>query len=206
MPSKCGIHTVMGRDVRVHDTLGDFLMVRDALGDDYLDDQTRFDVLLALLYRDPQGVCDALEEDVAAFVYETLWECFGIDVVGDKEHDDERVLDWDEDRERMVVTCRSAYSMGWDGLSALPYKEACLLMMCAPHETPMGQAIYYRLGKPPKETKYNKDQVKAWKDAKRAFALKGKRESAQSMERANAAANAQFRAMAEAAMKGKNRG
>lgn len=200
MPSEFfHIHKVQGYPVRVYDTLSDFFAVRDALQDDFLDDQDRFHVLLALIFVDPQGVCNALDGDIQSFLAETIWDAFGIDIVGNKEHDDKRILDWDEDQQRMVVTSRTAYAMGWDDLSALPYKEACLLMMGAPHETPMGQAIYYRTQKPPKETKYNKDQVKAWKEAKKFYALKTRANTEQSMERANAAADAQFQAMAAAA-------
>lgn len=205
MPSDANIRDVMGRKVRVHDTLADFFTVRDVLRDDLLGDDERFDVLLAVLYADPQGVCDALGDEILAFLSETLWCCFGVDIDGDREHDDKQILDWDEDRDRMIVTCRQAYQMGWDELRLTPYKEACLLMGMAPHETPMGQAIWYRTAKPPKRTKYNKDQIHEFEQAKKAYRLRGHTPDGQtkdSIEAANEAASARFAMIARMAANG----
>lgn len=181
--------------MRVHDTLGDFLLVRDILQDELLDDQERFDALLMVLYPDPQGVCDALGEDVLGFLTATLWDCFGIDIDGTHEADENRIIDWDEDRDRMMVTARQAYQMGWDHLTQLAYKEACGLMMLAPHETPMGQAVYYRTAKPPKQTKHNAEYVRDWRKARDAYRLHENETT--SVERQQAAEMAQLTALME---------
>lgn len=188
---------ILGHRVRVYDTLDDFLLVRAALQDELLDGEDRFWILVEMIYPDPEAVYEAIGDDLPAFLSETLYQCFGIDIDGTRPHDDRRALDWDEDRQRIIVTGRTAYSMGWDDLRRIPYTEACALMMLAPHETPMGQAVYYRLGKPPKETKYNKEQVKAWRDARKHYRLQSTEKN--SIERQMAAEAAQFDALARRA-------
>lgn len=189
---------VDGRRVRVFDSLGDFLLIRDALQDELLDDEERFQVLLAMLYADPQGVCDALGGEVAHFVSETLWEAFGIDLEGVHESDDVRVVDWDEDRDYITATTRSAYGMGFEDFAQLPYRECCALVGLAPHETPMGQAVYYRTAKPPKPTKYNAEERKHFREARKFWALGRRRTRArgEDMEAKQSAADASFAALA----------
>lgn len=193
--------TVSGIDVRVDDSLANFQLVCEALDDDLLEDGERFDVLLYLLYADPQGVCDALGDHVLGFLLDTLWEAFGIDLKGEHETDDRRLLDWEQDHDRIVVTCRAAYGMGYDEFEDLPYKECCLLMGLAPHETPMGQAIHYRVAKPPKATKYNREQVEDFRKAQKFYRLEKHRPTTgrDATREANDAASASFRAMAAAA-------
>lgn len=189
---------VDGRKVRVFDSLADFLLIRDALEDELLDDYERWDVLLAMIYADPQGVCDALGEDVVHFVYETLWEAFGIDVEGTHESDDKRLVDWDEDRDYITATTRTAYGMGFDEFARLPYRECCVLVGLAPHETPMGQAIYYRTAKTPKQTKYNHEEIKRFREARKFWAIGGAKKR-QSMETQQSQADSSFAALAAAA-------
>lgn len=197
---------VEGRKVRVYDTLRDFLLIRDALEDELLDDAERWDVLLAMLYPDPQGVCDALGEEVVHFVGETLWEAFGIDLHGTHETDDTRLVDWDEDRDYITATTRTAYGMGFEEFSGLPYRECCTLVALAPHETPMGQAVYYRTAKPPKVTKYNAEERKHFREARKFWALGRRRTRArgEDMEAKQSAADASFAALAARAKEAAN--
>lgn len=188
----------MGRKVRVHDSLADFLLVRDALEDETLDEFERWDVLLALTYEDPQGVCDALSDQIAAFLTETLWEAFGIDLDGTHESDDKRLVDWDEDRDYITATTRTAYGMGFDEFARLPYRECCVLVGLAPHETPMGQAIYYRTAKTPKQTKYNHEEIKRFREARRFWAIGGAKRQ-RSVETQQSQADSSFAALAAAA-------
>lgn len=191
---------VEGRRVRVYDSLADFLLISTALEDESLSDEERWDVLLAMLFPDPQGVCDALGEGVVHFVYECLWEAFGIDIDETHEADGKKLIDWYEDRDYIVVTTRTAYDMGFDDFSRLPYKECCALIGMAPHETPMGQAMYYRTAKRPKETKYNREEVKHFKKAQKFWAL-GSTKGKATMEAQQTAADSSFAAMAAAAKK-----
>lgn len=193
---------VEGRRVRVHDSLADFLLLSAMLEDESLDDGERWDVLLAMLFPDPQGVCDALGEGVVHFVHECLWEAFGIDVDETHGADGEKLVDWYGDRDYITATTRAAYGMGFEEFSGLPYRECCALIGMAPHETPMGQAMYYRTAKPPKETRYNREEVKRFKRARKFWALGSAKGKAASVEAQQTSADSSFAAMAAAARRG----
>ena len=196
----------MGRAVRVRDSLADFLLVCRILEDEGVSDADRFTLLMYELYANPQGVCDATGDEVLAFLAETLWECFGIDTDGSHYTDGKRVIDWDEDHDYVLATARAAYGMGFEEFSLLPYKECCTLIGLAPDETPMGRAIHYRTCDPPKETKYNKEQVKAFKRAKKAWALKGRKQARPEGNAQQQKAAAQFAALSALARRGATHG
>lgn len=199
------VHEVLGRRVRCHDSLGTFRRVLRALTDGELDGRERFSVLVRLVWANPGAVAEAFGADTQRALSETLWECFGIDIDGNREHSDKRAFDLDEDEARIAVTVREAYGLDLEALDRVPYKEACSLIVMAPRDTPMGQAVYYRLGKPPKRTKWNQDEVKAWHDARDYYRLRGTKADADPTERANAEASSAFEAMKRRAMAAQRR-
>ena len=200
MPSSAHVHKVLGRRVRVCDTVRTFRRVMRALQDEELDTREREIVVLRLVYADPDAVARAFGPDLHEAIQETLWDCFGIDVTGERPNDGKKAFDLDEDRARIIVTVREAYGMDWDALEDTPYKEACALLLMAPHDTPMGQAVYYRLGKPPKRTKYNGKEISAWREAAEAYRLRGTGDAEDATERANNEASSAFEAMKRRAL------
>lgn len=187
---------IQGTPVRVKDTLGDYLLLREMLSDAELSGEERFQLLLAMLYEDGQAVCDHAGEGLVEFVDETAWRAFGLDLWGNHDVDYEPpVMDWDEDHNRIVATVRRDYGLSFEDLSALPYTEAASLIGLASHESPMGQAIYYRTAEPPERTKYNGDLVDAFNEARDFYELGKGSGDADSVERASASADAQFEAL-----------
>ena len=196
MPSASHIYEVRGEHVRVKDSLAVYLLVREELADGMLDERERVELLFLMVLEEPQQFADTFGAHATDALADVLWGAFGIDVNGDKPHE-EQVMDWDEDHDRIVVTARSAYGMSFDDLKATQYREAAVLMGLAPHETPMGQALYYRLASPPKQTKYNKEEVKAFKKAREFYKLGKPSKGKGSIERMNAAATSEFDALAK---------
>ena len=148
MPSST-VYDVEGRRCRVRDTLADYLLVIELLQDGAVSDRDRFELLVLMSFADPAGAVEAYGERIPEALDSALWQAFGIDLGGDRYIDGRRIVDWESDRSRIVATARAAYSLSWQQLTELPYSEAIDLMGLAPHDTPMGQAVYYRVADEP---------------------------------------------------------
>ena len=151
MPSE-SVYDVMGKKVRVRDSLGTYLLVIEALNDDDLDPFEKMALLYRMVLVNMDGFIEAFGVDSHKAICDILDQAFGIDLVGSGEPQ-EKVIDWDEDAPMITATVRHAYSMSYAELKELPYREACALISWSPSETPMGRALYYRTAKPPKRTK-----------------------------------------------------
>ena len=174
MPSST-VYDILGRACRVRDTLADYLLVIELLQDGQVSDADRFTLLVNMAFADPQGALDAFGEGIPEALDSALWQAFGIDLEGDRIVDGKRAIDWDADRPRIIATSRAAYGLSWQELSALPYREATDLMGLAPHETPMGQAIYYRVADEPDFGKGEdaRRRREAWRKQREHYRLKG---------------------------------
>lgn len=197
MPSNAWhIHEILGRRLRVHDTLANFQLILELFQDDYFDNKERAEVLLTMLYPNPQGFIEAYRDEAKEALSETLWDCFGIDIDGTRPHED-AALDFDEDKAKITATIRAAYGLSYDELLNLPYTEAMTLLMLAPEETPMGQALKYRLGKPPTGKHITREERCAWEEGRRFYRLKGKSDKHKAQDQAEAASDAATRAFEE---------
>lgn len=190
------VHEIFGHRLRIRDALANFQLLLELFEDEYFDDEERTEVLITMLYPNPQGFLEAYGDGARDALSETLWECFGIDIDGTREHD-EPVLDLDEDKAKITVTARAAYNLSWEQLQALPYTEAITLLMLAPEETPMGQAIKYRVGKPPTGKHVTREERMAWEEGRRFYRLKGKPDKHKSQDQTAQASDAATRAFEE---------
>lgn len=187
------IHRILGRSVRVHDDLGTALTIQELLDDPVLDGREKGACVLQLLFVNPQGFVDAFQDRLQEALDEVLAQVFGAHEKGAGAKG--RPFDWKYDLKRIQATVRSAYNLSFEELKAIPYTEACTLMALAPEESPLGQAIYYRMAKRPKATKYNREQIESFDRLKKFYALP-EDTSADSIEAKNAAASAAFARLA----------
>lgn len=177
MPSeRIGIVESGGRRYRVRDDAATALKLIELAGDASVDGQTRGEISVRLLFCDPEAACAAAGDGMRQVLSDALWQVAGIDVDGTRrdETGGRRIIDWGRDRGAADATCRMAYGRGLDGLAAeVSYRELMGLLAFAPHETPMGQAFYYRTAEEPKRTKHNAEEVRRWRKLRDFWALDG---------------------------------
>jgi len=167
-----------GSDFLIHDDALTCLNVCALFADDAMNPE---DKLLALfdtntgadLFADTDEVL-SIGTELWRFIAYIVWETCGIDLTGahESECDGQKVIDWDKDASYIKTTLLTAYGIYWDDISQkITYAELVDLVSLAPHETPMGQALYYRTAKPPKRTKYNTEEVEHFRKAREFYAL-----------------------------------
>ena len=142
-----GIYEVFGQPVRVFDSFSAAMRCSEAMADRVLGAEGRFDVMLGLLTCDPEGFVSRFGDMSAQALLDVMGQAFGWEF-GDEPGEDGGVIDWEADESRVRVTMRMAYGLG-DEFEQLPYREVVDLVAMAPHETPMGQAVYYRVADAP---------------------------------------------------------
>jgi len=184
-----------GRRIRVYDDAETALRTIETFGDELMREEDKLVAVIALWLVDPRDFKRA--SDKAGLIAMLSWELCGIDVDGSHEDEcGEKVFDWEQDIDYIKASLFNAYGMPWDDvIRAVPYRELCALVGLAPHDTPIGQALYYRTAEPPKETEHNREQVRAWKERREFWRLGGS-DSASHYEAANALADDMFASLA----------
>lgn len=166
------VYHVMDRNVRVIDGFETGLLVSDLFGDDLFDQTEKQAVLLQMIFPEPECFVDGFAGQLAEALSDILWKAFGLDVAGDKPHE-KQIIDWEQDADRIKATVLMAYGLDWeDARVRITYRDMCALIGQAPHETPMGQALYYRTAKRPKATKYNREEISNYEKAKKHYAIR----------------------------------
>ena len=130
-----------------------------------------------MMFADPPAARDAAGDDPQGMVAALAWEAYGIDVTGDRPHDSgAAAFDWAQDAARIRASLMSAYGLEWDDASRrLSFCDLVGLLaslMETAESTPFAEAVSARLAKPPKPTKWNKEEREALEARKRHFALK----------------------------------
>lgn len=189
-------YPLRGRMVRVYDSFRTALVLERVARDELLGTAERGTLLVRLLLVSPEGFMAEFGDDAASALRELLGEVFGIG-----EGNGRRLVDFDEDAERLVVTMRQAYGLG-EEYEELPFREVMALVALSPADTPMGRAIHYRTAKRPKATKWNKEEVRGFDRAVEHYRLKGK---ADPIGDANASASAAFDRLRKASGDGRRR-
>ena len=183
--------------VRVYDDADTALRIIELFADGTLPAAVKSRLLPKMLFVDPTAALKSIN-DIGSFLDALLWDMCGLDITGaraDQYVTQTKVFDWEADEAYMRASLYTAYGSPLDELRrSLSYKELCQLIGLVPHETPMGQALYYRTAKPPRATKYNRDEVRAFQEKKRFYALKPK-STVNAYEAMNRAATAAFTAL-----------
>ena len=153
-------------------------------------------IVMHLLFPDPEAVAAGLE-GLDGFLAYAAWEVAGLDIDGSHEGEyGARVIDWEQDAEVIEASLWQAYSQPLQDIACkVSFRELGQLVGMAPHETPIGQAIYYRTADEPKSTKYNQDDIARFRKLRHAWALKDDGAPKDAGASANEHATSMFSAM-----------
>lgn len=172
----------MGRRVRVDDSYRIALMLDELADDELLADAEKSQVVAALVLADPKGFAEEFGEDTPEALKSILRDAFDADASSPASSPK---VDLQQDGARIKATMRMAYGMNAEELMNTPWRDVADFVAMSPHETPMGQALYYRTAKRPKPTRYNREEVEAFDRARRFYRLRPKRHgSADAMQEA----------------------
>lgn len=186
-----------GRSIAVYDSAINALRIIELFADGEIDPVTKQGVLEEMLFPDI-GAARAVD-DFDGFLAHALWELCGLDIDGSHEGEGgPRAYDWEEDEQVIRASLYQAYGRPWEELSReVSLRDLTAMMGMVPHDTPLGQAIYYRLGDPPERNKYNAEEVERWHRMAAKWSLEGS--GADRIEQANKRANDMFEALARSA-------
>lgn len=191
-------YEIDGQRVAVCDDARTALRIADAIREEY-PSALKLEIVGRLLFPHYEAMCS--ERDFVETLAAALWETAGLDILG--RHDGEggpRVFDWEQDAGIIRASLLQAYGLTLEQLAdAVSYRELAQLMGSVPHDTPLGQALYYRTAKPPKPTKTNREERREFDKRKRFWALRDAEEpqaAASRGEQLNDRANALFAALA----------
>lgn len=169
-----------GGRVLVADSARNMLLLIELFADGDIDPRGKAALVCEMLWPFDdlkQAAMDAANGDMAALLDSVVWDACGLDISGTRDAPKEQVFDWDEDAARIQASVMQAFGMGWaEFADGHTYAEACALLgelMEGGEETPFRSAVYYRTAEPPKRTKGNDAQVRAFYAKKRHYALKG---------------------------------
>lgn len=166
----CRVYDILGRRVRVSDSYRNALKIARLAADPLFSDTEKLAVMMRICLPDPERFSEAFGDSSVEAFKEVLWQAFRFDVDGTRSRPEKQLIDPDQDAARIRVTMRQAYGYGRE-FEELPYRDVCEMIGMSPHETPMGQALYYRTARPPKSNKYNREQVEAFRKARRFYRL-----------------------------------
>lgn len=167
----------MGGRVWVRDSARRALLVIELFADESVRPEQKALWLPHMMFADPPAARDAADDDPQGMVAALAWEAYGIDIAGDRPHDaGAAAFDWAQDAARIRASLMSAYGLDWDAASRkLSFCDLIGLLaslMETAESSPFAEAVSARLAKPPKPTKWNKEEREALEARKRHFALK----------------------------------
>lgn len=182
----------------VYDSARNMLLVIELFEDKDLTPYDKVDMVFQMVFADLdqlQGVSDPFKA-----LSSVLWDACGLDITGEHATEHEApVMDWKQDASRIQASLLMAYGMEWEQVSrSMTFAGVCdLLSMLleSGQETPFQQAIVYRTSKPPKATKYNHEEVKAFKAKREHFKLVQPDEPAELVQEKEAQANRKLTAI-----------
>lgn len=161
------VYGILGRRVRVDDSYATARKLVRLFRDRILDADEKGAVALKLSVADPDGFCAAFGEDSPRAFREVLRKAYG---ASDKPS--KVLIDLEQDDARIKATMLQAYGQTPEQFESMPYRDVCSYILMSPHETPMGQAVYYRSAKRPKRTKWNADEIRRFDKLRRFYRIR----------------------------------
>lgn len=169
----CHVYESCGGEYLVHDDARTALRIIRLFGDEEARPEQKLDVLLREVFARPEDVRRA-GSDLWRVIADITWQAYSLDLMDEHHSTGRRVLDWEEDAPRVKATLLQAYGLMWEEIcTRVSYRDLVDMVCMAPRETPMGTALYYRVADPPKRTKGNAEQVRAFRKMKELYRLKG---------------------------------
>lgn len=194
-------YTWNDEEVLVRDDAATVLRCIELLQDPYAAPEDKSAEFLPLFFADLDGAFSACcydPRDLGRLVEVAVWDVCGVDLVGDKAHE-EPLWDPVEDAAIIRVSFRAQYGIDWDEeRGAMSFGEFVALVGGCSTDTPLGRAIYYRNPRTkPKPAKKgaNKREIEEWERLHRACALKKGRSSRGGGEAGDAAMRDAFAAL-----------
>lgn len=211
----CNRYEYEGAEVDVCDSALTAVLLAELFADEGLEPAEKEALFPAMVLADPGAALAAVG---AGSLWDMLaavsWDAFGLDLLGEHSCEvEEPVFDWAEDAGRIRASLLQAYGLSWD--EAAPrtsYADMCDLLagLMESGETPLQQAVLYRTAEPPRETRYNRDLVEAFRAKREHYRLRRETSPADAAEAANDAMASAFMgewaAAERAAGKGAGRG
>lgn len=202
------VYSFEDREVRVNDSALVSLRLISLYQREDIDPLNKERAAFELLFVNPDKVKKSFD-DPQKLLAHLAWELCGLDLTGTHEIESkgEKAFDWDKDAQIIKTSLYQAYGVPWEELSAeVTYRDIASMMGMIPHETPLGQAIYYRTAEPPERTKYNEEQVKQWKERAAFWSLDSSPQNeTERTEALNNQMSAAFEAMKRRANYGRGR-
>ncbi len=200
----CNEYEYEGARVDVCDSALTAVLLAELFADEGLEGDEKEALFPAMVLADPDAALAAVGPgSFWAMLAHVSWEAFGLDLLGEHAGEvEEPVFDWTEDAGRIRASLLQAYGIAWDETAPrTSYTEMCDLLagLMEAGETPLQQAVLYRTAEPPRETKYNREQVEAFRARREHFRLKGAGRAADAAEAANDAMASMFMAELAAA-------
>lgn len=194
-----------GQRVRVYDGADTALRLIALLADRDASGLAKSWVATRLLFVDPDAVTAHPWEDFDALLCRLLWEVAGIDADGSHEAErGRRVIDWEGDAEYIEASLWATYgSSAGDMAKTLTFRDFAKMVGLCPHETPIGQAIYYRTASEPADNGHNGEEIRRFRKLKSAWALDGASTASEEYEQASNTASDAFAGIAAMAKRGR---
>src|SRR5690554_2646178 len=146
------------------------LLMFDLFEDDLYLDVEKIDIAIEMLFGEELEF-DSFEEQYELFK-DLMKKFLEIDL-DEQSENEQKIFDFKQDAELIYASFFSAYGIDlMKEQGVLTWDKFMRLLRQLEDNTQFKKAISYRLMKIPKETKYNKDQVKELKRLKKAYALK----------------------------------
>lgn len=188
-----GRHCALVGEVPVHDDVLTALDVFATFGDPDTPSDFKLAYAMGLMFptMDPHDAESV--RACARLLPDQCWELFGLDLTGGHEAEcsGADVFDWDADEDMIRASFLSAYGMTVPELAEkCSYRDACSMLGLIPQDTPMGQALYYRVADEPERTEHNADQIRRFRELRDHYALS--KSGADAYDAMNDAANAAF--------------
>lgn len=195
-----------GHDIPVYDSARNGILIIELFQDEDLDPSQKTQLLIQMLFPDPAEAFALAGDDYNELLWDIVWEAFGLDITPDQskrgEYQDP-IFDWEEDATRIKASFLQCYGIPWETVSSeYSYTDACALlgaMLESDTNTSFREAVAYRSSKPPKRTKYNKDQYENFIERKRYFELHSEHSRISRIQKENNIAADRFAAAKRAA-------
>lgn len=167
-----------GKTIDIFNSALTAMLVIELFADEELDGAEKSALLVRMIFPHPEQAIEACDGDITELLCDALWDEFGLDITADKIHASEYqppVFDFDQDAARIKASLLQCYGINWDDAAqTTSYVDLCALLGSLTESgeaTPFKQAIYFRTAKPPKATKYNRQEREAFNDAQKHYAL-----------------------------------
>lgn len=161
-----------GRTVRVWNDADTALRIHELFRSGE-DSSQKLSGLISGLFVDQQELSGI--NSLSGLIAAVCWECCALDVDGSHadEVGSEKVFDWEADAEYIAPSLLMCYGVSWDEARyRYSYRQLCGMLGMVAHDTPMGQALYYRTATPPEPRKGNEEERRSFRKLQSFWRLK----------------------------------